>query len=83
MKTILFLMLAILSTLSFAEDKYGNLDAADQKYYQNDVRQGRNAVERTDSLVREVNKLIGENMQLKQEIQRLRADVDELKAAKK
>ena len=77
MKT--FICLLLLSTAAFAGNKIDGLTAEDQKYYKNDIREGMNAVERTDSLVREVNKMHGEMASMKAEIQSLRREVEELK----
>ena len=82
MKTLVFALM-ILSVSAFAEDRYGNLDKSDQKFYQNDSVTGKNQLERTDSLVRQTNVLMGEMQQMKQDIARLRAEVDELKSGKK
>lgn len=80
MKIFLFLML--FSTAAFAENKILGLSAEDQKFYKNNIMDGMNSVERTDSLVREVNKMLGEMASMKAEIQKLRAEVDELKKGK-
>ncbi len=61
---------------------YGYLKPEDQKYYKNDIMEGNNARERTDSLVKEINKVYGELASLKAEITQLRAEVEELKKKK-
>lgn len=79
---ILFLALLFTSEASFAVDKFGYLTKEDQKYYKNDVLEGNNQRERTDSLVIEVNKLHGQISSMKAEIQQLKADVELLKKGK-
>ena len=63
-------------------DKYGNLSKADQQYYKNDMFEGKNQLERTDSLVKEVNKVYGEMATMKAEIAALKAEVEALKNRK-
>lgn len=84
MKTLLLAFTLMLMSSAFAADfdKYGNLGKADQQYYKNDSFEGRNPLERTDSLVREVNKVYGEMATMKAEIAALRAEVEALKNRK-
>lgn len=81
MKTLIASSLILLSFQAFAVD-YGYLKPEDQKYYKNDTMEGNNGRERTDSLVKEVNKLYGEINSLKSEVQQLKSDVEELKKRK-
>jgi polyhydroxyalkanoate synthesis regulator phasin len=83
MKTLIFASLLMVSHLAMAEDKYGNLDKEDQKFFANDSREGKNQMERIDSNVRQINQMIGEMQKMKSEIAKLRSEVDELKEAKK
>ena len=84
MKTISLAFALMLASSAFAADfdKYGNLTKADQQYYKNDMFEGKNQLERTDSLVKEVNKVYGEMATMKAEIAALKAEVEALKARK-
>jgi peptidoglycan hydrolase CwlO-like protein len=84
MKTLLIASALMLSFSAFAADfdKYGNLSKADQQFYKNDSFEGKNQFERTDSLVKEVNKVYGEMATMKAEIAALRAEVELLKNKK-
>jgi hypothetical protein len=84
MKFLSFAFAFMLTSTAFAAefDKYGNLGKADQQYYKNDSFEGKNQFERTDSLVKEVNKVYGEMATMKAEIAALRAEVELLKNKK-
>ena len=75
----LIFALLVFSSLAYSFDKYGNLDANDQKYFKNDIRAGRNQMERIDLNVAEINKLHGEVAALKAEVQNLKKDIEDLK----
>ncbi len=81
MKTFLLLSLLTFSFSALAID-YGYLKPEDQKFYKNDTMDGNNGRERTDSLVKEVNKVYGEIASLRAEVQQLKAEVEELKKRK-
>lgn len=74
-------LLLFLSSGAFAQttNTFGDLTAADQKFYKNEAGQGMNQLERIDSTVKEINKLHGEIASLKAEMQTLKKDMDELK----
>lgn len=74
-----FFALLVFSSVAISADRFGNLDAEDQKYFKNDMRAGNNQLERIDMNVREINKLHGEIASLKAEVQALKKDVEELK----
>lgn len=84
MKSLSLALVLMLTSSAFAADfdKYGNLSKADQQYYKNDMFEGKNQLERTDSLVKEVNKVYGEMATMKAEIAALRAEVELLKSKK-
>jgi archaellum component FlaC len=79
MKTLIFL--GLLATPAIAND-FGYLKPEDQKYFQNDMFEGRNKLERIDLNVKEINKLHGEVAFLKQEIALLKREIEELKKKK-
>jgi hypothetical protein len=58
---------------------FGYLKPEDQKYFKNDVMEGRNDQERTDMTVREINKLHGEIARMKKDIDALKLEVEALK----
>ena len=81
MKVLIVLFSLTVCSQSFAVD-YGYLKKEDQKYYKNDTFEGNNKIERTDSLVKEVNKMYGEMAVMKSDIAKLREEVEALKAKK-
>lgn len=82
MKTIFALSLLALSASSFSQVNFYGLQKGDQEYYKNDSNNGTNNRERTDSLVKELNRVIGEMNTMKSEIQQLKSEVEELKRRK-
>lgn len=80
MKIIIYLL--ILTSNSFAQNKFGYLTAEEQKYYKNDSMEGLNQRERIDSTVKEINKLHGEIASLKAQLAIFRKELDDLKKPK-
>lgn len=80
MKTFLTLGLLSFSLSGLAQiNLMGDLKSDDQKYYRNDSNDGNNNRERTDSLVKEVNRLNGDIATLKNEVRELKSEIEQLK----
>lgn len=76
-------LVALFTTTAYSAGvDYGYLKPEDQKYYKNDIMDGNNQRERTDSTVKEINKMYGEMASMKAEIVQLRAEIEELKKKK-
>jgi hypothetical protein len=84
MKKMIILIGFVFSISSFAQPGTfsGQLNADDQKYYQNESGAGMNQLERIDSSVKEINKIYGQMAAMKTEIAALRKEVDQLKGKK-
>ncbi|MFY7992174.1 MAG: hypothetical protein ACOVP4_02695 [Bacteriovoracaceae bacterium] len=73
----------VISTSALALDQFGNLDEKDQKYFQNDSREGKNQLERIDANVRQINTMMGDIIQMKKDIAELKAEINALKSDSK
>ncbi len=76
------LMILLISSSAFAQNKFGYLSPEDQKYFKNDSFEGQNKMERIDMNVKEINKLHGEIITLKKEMSKMREEIEALKNKK-
>lgn len=80
MKVIFLLSFLIFNTHVRAEEiDPGYLTVEEQKFYKNNIMEGKNGRQRTDSIVREINKIYSQMESMKSEIESLKNEVEKLK----